>query len=194
MNESSYHASTNDTLKNMEFRLKHAIELLRRTPGVLDAMLRGQPEEWLNCRMAEGTFSPVDILGHLVHGELTDWIPRAEIIMNYGETRTFTPFDRHGFGELIEGRSPEDLLSQFAVLRARNLEALDAMHLDEAMLDRTGMHPDPAIGRVTMRNLLATWVVHDLGHIDQLVRVMSNEYRGAVGPWIQYLSILGSAR
>ena len=177
----------------MDFRLDQATQVLRRTPGVLDAMLRGQSGEWLNCRMAEGTFSPVDILGHLIHGELTDWIPRAEIILTCGESRSFTPFDRFGFAELIRDQSIDDLLTQFATLRARNLAALEGMALDEGALDRTGMHPDPAIGRVTLRNLLATWAVHDLGHIDQMVRVMSNEYHGAVGPWIRYLSILRKA-
>ena len=177
----------------MDFRLEQAIDLLRRTPAVLEALLKGLPPEWLNCRVTDESFSPIDVLGHLIHGELTDWIPRAEIIIKCGESRTFTPFDRRGFAELIKDRSVEDLRSEFAALRTRNLDALEAMNLDEAALDRRGMHPDPAIGSVTMRNLLATWVVHDLGHIDQLMRIMSNQYREAVGPWTQYLSILGHA-
>jgi hypothetical protein len=154
-------------------------------------VLRGRPEAWLNCRMGPETFSPVDVLGHLIFGEITDWMPRAEIILKCGESRTFDPFDRFGFASLIGDRSIDVLLAEFAELRAKNLVALEALGLDEGALDLTGMHPDPSLGRVTMRNLLATWVVHDLGHIAQIMRIMSSEYREEVGPWRQYLTILG---
>lgn len=175
----------------MEFRLDRATEVLQRTPAVLDALLRGKSEAWLNCRTGPETFSPIDVLGHLIYGEIDDWMPRAEIILKCGESRAFDPFDRFGFRSLIDGRSMEELLTQFAELRAKNLAALEALRLDDRSLDLTGLHPDPSLGRVTMRNLLATWVVHDLGHISQIMRIMSNEYRDAVGPWRQYLSILG---
>jgi hypothetical protein len=174
----------------MEFQLDRATEVLRRTPAVLDALLRGKSEAWLNCRVAPGAFSPVDVLGHLISGELTDWMPRAEIILK-GENGTFDPFDRFGFASLIDGRSIGDLLKQFAEVRAKNLAALEGLQLDDRALDLTGMHPDPSLGRVTMKNLLATWVVHDLGHIAQIMRIMSSEYREEVGPWRQYLTILG---
>jgi len=175
----------------MEFQLEQAKEVLQRTPAVLDALLRGKSEAWLNCRIGPETFSAIDVLGHLISGELTDWMPRAEIILKCGESRTFDPFDRFGFASLIDDRSIDGLLTRFAELRTKNLDALDALHLDEGSLALTGMHPDPALGRVTMKNLLATWVVHDLGHIAQIMRIMSSEYRDAVGPWRQYLTILG---
>ena len=176
---------------SMDFQLHRSTEALQRTPAVLDALLRGRSEAWLNCRIGPETFSPVDVLGHLISGELTDWMPRAEIILKCGESKTFDPFDRFGFASLIDDRSIDDLLTQFAELRAKNLAALEALRLDDRALDMTGMHPDPALGRVTMKNLLATWVVHDLGHIAQIMRIMSSEYREEVGPWRQYLTILG---
>jgi hypothetical protein len=174
----------------MEFQLDQATEVLQRTPAVLDALLRGKSEAWLNCRIGPGTFSPVDVLGHLISGEMTDWMPRAEIILKCGEGRAFDPFDRFGFAPLLHGRSVDELLTQFAELRAKSLAALEALRLDDRALDLTGMHPDPALGRVTMKNLLATWVVHDLGHIAQIMRIMSSEYREEVGPWRQYLTII----
>jgi hypothetical protein len=175
----------------MEFQIDRATEVLQGTPTVLDALLRGKSEAWLNCRIGPRTFSPLDVLGHLISGEIADWMPRAQIILKCGESRAFDPFDRFGFASLIDGRSINELLTQFAELRAKNLTALEALRLDDRALDLTGMHPDPSLGRVTMKNLLATWVVHDLGHIAQMVRIMSSEYRDEVGPWRQYLTILG---
>ena len=172
----------------MNFNLSEARAVLSRTPATLDALLRGQPAAWLECREAPDTFSPLDILGHLIYGEMTDWIPRARIILEHGESRPFDPFDRHGGEPLIRGRAAGELLDQFADLRAANLRALDEMRLDAQALALAGTHPE--LGRVTMENLMATWVAHDLGHISQIVRVMSRQYREAVGPWRQYLSLM----
>jgi len=173
----------------MQFALKDAFDILERTPDVLESLLSDQSESWLNCRIEPGSFSPVDILGHLIYGELTDWIPRARIILQYQESRPFDPFDRFGFAPLIQGKSVDRLLDQFASLREKNLETLDEFDLGERELDLRGMHPE--LGPVTMRNLLATWVAHDLGHIAQIMRVMANEYKEAVGPWRPYVSIVG---
>jgi len=154
----------------------------------MDALLRGKSAAWLRCQLNPTSFSPIDVLGHLIWGEIADWIPRVRIILECQETRAFEPFDRFGFKALIEGRSAEELLSQFAQLRQRNLQALDGFGLGERQLDLRGLHPE--LGQVTMRNLLATWVVHDLGHTAQVLRAMSNEYSDEVGPWREYLSIL----
>jgi DinB superfamily len=169
----------------MHFQVNEAVEVLERTPGVLDALLRGRSAVWLNCRISPDSFSPMDVLGHLIYGEITDWIPRARLILEYRESRKFEPFDRFGFGPLVEGRSLDDLLAQFAELRANNLQALRGFELGETELDMKGMHPE--LGRVSMRNLLAIWAVHDLGHIAQITRIMSNEYAEAIGPWRRML-------
>ncbi|HTS26860.1 MAG TPA: DinB family protein [Bryobacteraceae bacterium] len=173
----------------MQFRMEEAIGILERTPKVLDALLRGQVEPWLNCREATETFSAMDVLGHLLYGEAVDWIPRAKIILECGESRAFDPFDRRGFGPLVKGRAVERVLDDFAEARKQNLKTLGELGLDGAGLDRTGTHP--GLGRVTVRQLLASWVVHDLGHVAQIARVMSREYREEVGPWREYLPILG---
>jgi hypothetical protein len=173
----------------MQFELPEAIAVLERTPKVLDAILRGQSGAWLNCREAPETFSPVDVLGHLLYAEAVDWIPRARIILECGESRAFEPFDRRGFGPLLRDRTVEAVLDDFAASRAANLAALRGFDLDDARLNSTGMHPD--LGRVTIRQLLATWVLHDLSHVAQIARVMSRQYTGEVGPWRAYLPILG---
>jgi len=172
----------------MTFQLDDAIAVLERTPATLDALLRGQPDAWLHCREAAGTFSPMDVLGHLVFGEITDWVPRARIILECGERRAFDPFDRQGGEPLLRGRAVGEVLDEFAARRRENLRDLRAMKLDERALRLTGTHPE--LGRVTMENLLATWMAHDLGHIGQIVRVMARQYREAVGPWRAYLSAL----
>ena len=152
----------------MRFQIDEAVEVLKRTPAALDALLRGHSSAWLNCRKDENSFSPMDVLGHLIFGEITDWIPRARIILECGQSRAFDPFDRRGFAQLIEGKSIAELLDQFAELRARNIEMLGTFALDREKLDLAGLHPE--LGSVTMRELLATWVVHDLGHIAQVDR------------------------
>jgi len=172
----------------MQFEMNAALEVLKGTPGVLDALLRGKSSAWLNSRKTPESFSPLDVLGHLIHGEITDWIPRVRIILEYRDTRPFDPFDRFGFRELIAGKPVENLLDEFARLRHKGLFDLAELGVGESELNLPGMHP--GLGRVTMSNLLGAWVVHDLGHISQIVKTMACEYREAVGPWTPYLSIL----
>lgn len=173
----------------MNLELAQAIELLRRTPATLNSLLRDLPDSWLVQNEGPNSWSPYDVIGHLIHGEETDWIPRAKIILEYGESRAFEPFDRVAMFEASKGKSIDELLDTFAELRAKNLCELESLNLTSDLLDKRGRHPE--LGVVTLRQLLSTWVVHDLGHIRQVVRVMSKQYRDAVGPWKAYLSILG---
>ena len=172
----------------MELELEHAIEILKRTPTTLNSLLRDLPEPWLINNEGPETWSPYDVIGHLIHGDETDWIPRAKIILEHGETRAFAKFDRVAMFEASKGKSITELLDTFAELRAEKLRELKSMNLTADLLDKRGRHPE--LGEVTLRQLLSTWVVHDLGHIRQVVRVMSKQYRDAVGPWRAYLSIL----
>lgn len=172
----------------MDFELQHAIDLLSRTPSTLNSMLRDVPEVWLVENEGPETWSPYDIVGHLIHGEETDWIPRARIILEHGEERAFEPFDRVAMFEKSKGKSIAELLDTFAVLRKENLQEVNEMKLTPALLEKRGKHPE--LGIVTLKQLLATWVIHDLGHVRQIVRVMAKQYRDAVGPWQAYLSIL----
>jgi len=174
------------------FDLDHSRLILARTPEVLRVWLTALPEPWLRDNEGPDTWSPYDVLGHLVHGERTDWITRARIIREEGEGRPFPPFDRFAQFRDSVGKTAPDLLDEFAALRRKNLEALDAMRLGETDLARTGTHP--SLGRVTLRELLATWVVHDLGHIGQIARVMAGRYGPEVGPWREYLPVLGDRR
>jgi len=173
----------------MQFELAHAIEILRRTPDTLNSLLRDLPEPWLVRNEGPETWSPYDVIGHLIHGEKTDWIPRAKVILDHSETRAFEPFDRVAMFEESKRKSIVELLDTFTELRAKNLHELQSMNLTSDLLDQRGRHPE--LGVVTLKQLLATWVVHDLGHIRQVVRVMSKQYGVAVGPWKAYLSILG---
>jgi hypothetical protein len=172
----------------MNFELQHAIEILSRTPATLNSMLRDLPEAWLVQNEGPETWSPYDIVGHLIHGEETDWIPRAKIILEHGEARAFEPFDRVAMFEKSRGRSIAVLLDSFAMLRKESLNELNQMNLTPTLLEKRGKHPE--LGVVTMKQLLATWVVHDLGHVRQIVRVMAKQYGDTVGPWRAYLSIL----
>jgi len=172
----------------MEFKLEQAIEVLERTPATLNSLLRDLSEQWLVQNEGPDTWSPYDVIGHLIHGEETDWIPRAKMILEHGETRAFEPFDRVAMFEGSKGKSIVELLDTFAQLRAANLRELQSMNLTSELLDKRGRHPE--LGVVTLRQLLSTWVIHDLGHIRQVVRVMSKQYGEAVGPWKAYLSIL----
>jgi len=172
----------------MKFELQDAIEFLSRTPSTLNSMLRDLPEAWLLQNEGPETWSPYDVMGHLIHGEETDWIPRAKIILDHGETRSFESFDRVAMFEKSKGKSIAELLDTFAERRRENLKELDNMKLSPSLLEKRGKHPE--LGVVTMKQLLATWVIHDLGHIRQIVRVLSKQYRDAVGPWRAYLSIL----
>lgn len=172
----------------MELQLDHAIDILRRTPATLNALLRGAPAERMMAGEGPDTWSPYDILGHLIHAEETDWIPRARIILEHGESQAFTPFDRFAQFEKSKGKSPIELLDEFDSLRKRSLAALEEMNITPDQLARRGTHPE--LGRVTLSELLATWVVHDLGHTAQAARVMCKQYSEAVGPWREYLPIL----
>jgi len=172
----------------MDFELSQAIEILQRTPATLNSLLRDLPEPWLVQNEGPQTWSPYDVIGHLIHGEETDWMARARIILEHGETRAFESFDRVAMFEESKGKSIVELLDTFAQLRAANLRELQSMNLTSELLDKRGRHPE--FGVVTLRQLLSTWVVHDLGHLRQVVRVMSKQYREAVGPWKAYLSIL----
>ena len=172
----------------MEFQLDHAKEILRRTPATLNSLLRHLPEEWALANEGPESWSPFDVVGHLIHGEEADWIPRAKIIMEYGEERTFEPFDRFAMFEKSRGQSLGDLLDRFEWLRGESLKELEGMNLRPEMLGKRGMHPE--LGVVTLSHLLSTWVVHDLSHIGQVVKVMAKQYDEAVGAWQVYLSVL----
>ena len=171
-----------------DFDLAAGVAVLERTPGTLRAMLAGLPSSWLDATEGPDTWSPYVIVGHLVHGERTDWIPRARIILDQGENRRFTPYDRFAQFRESQGKSFADLLEEFARVRAENLAMLAAWRLTEAQLALEGEHPE--FGPVTLRQLLATWVAHDLGHVAQAARVMAKQYREAVGPWRAYLPVL----
>jgi hypothetical protein len=170
------------------FGLDDAVALLTRTPSTLDALLRGLPAWWTSANEGENTWSAFDVVGHLIHGEETDWIPRAKIILAQGENRTFDKFNREAQFEASQPVTLDARLDQFAALRRENLRALAELRLSDADLDRTGRHP--AFGVVTMRQLLATWVAHDLDHVMQVSRVLGRQYSDDVGPWRAYLRII----
>jgi hypothetical protein len=172
----------------MEFDIEHGMEVLERTPRVLRAMLAALDPAWTDATEGPETWSPYVIVGHLIHGERSDWIPRARIILAQGANRRFTPFDRFAQFHESEGKALVDLLDEFARLRAESLTTLGGWELTDAQLSLQGEHP--AFGAVTLRQLLATWVAHDLGHIAQIARVMAKQYREAVGPWREYLPIM----
>jgi DinB family protein len=175
----------------MEHDLPHTIALLARTPIALNALLRDLPETWTLRNEGENTWSARDVLAHLIHGERTDWLPRARMLLQFGETHTFLPFDRSGHLQDSQGKSLEQLLDEFARLRSDNLAELRALQLRPADLERRGRHP--AFGPVTLSELLATWAAHDLTHLHQISRVMAHQYREAVGPWSAYLGVLKCA-
>jgi hypothetical protein len=172
----------------MEDSLQHAISLLTRTPAALNVLLRDLPETWTHRNEGEGTWSPFDIVAHLIHGEHTDWIPRARIILQCGESKPFEPFDREGFKRITQNKSLPQLLDEFARLRSENLDQLHAFNLQPKDLERRGQHP--TLGVVTLSQLLATWAAHDLTHLHQISRVMAHQYRDAVGPWSKFLGVL----
>lgn len=172
----------------MEFQIDKSIEILSQTPAVLESLLSGVSKDWYMHNEGADTWSPYDVLGHLIHGEKTDWIPRAEIILSDRADKSFIPFDRFAQMEIAQEKSLKILLQEFRELRAANLIKLAALDLSETDLERTGIHPE--LGEVTLRQLLATWTVHDLGHITQIARVMARQYQGEVGPWTTYLGIL----
>ena len=170
------------------FDLADAIAVLERTPATLRAMLGGLSDQWIGCDEGPNTFSAFDNIGHLIHGERTDWIPRAQIILAQGSNRRFQPYDRFAQVHESKGKSLAQLLDEFAELRTANLETLRGWNLSDRELALEGEHPE--LGPVTLRQLLATWVAHDLGHIAQTARVMAKRYRNDVGPWTAYLPVL----
>jgi hypothetical protein len=172
----------------MEFTVENSIEVLRTTPATLRAMLGELSEEWSSGAGDSTEWSPFDVVGHLIHAELTDWIPRARIILAQGENPTFVPFDRFAQFENSKGKLLAQLLNEFSALRNENIDTLRSWKLTEEQLGLEANHPE--LGRVTLRQLLATWVVHDLTHIRQIVTVMAKRYDREVGVWKEYLSIL----
>jgi hypothetical protein len=173
----------------MDFRFDEALPVLRRTPSVLRALLQDLPDAWIHATEGPGTWSPFEVVGHLIHGERTDWIPRVEHILAHGDTVVFPAFDREAMFEASQRQSMPELLETFAQLRAQSLARLESLQVTDADLARVGRHPE--FGAVTLRQHLSTWVAHDLGHIRQIVRAMARQYGTAVGPWRAYLSILG---
>ncbi|MEO8370225.1 MAG: DinB family protein [Candidatus Solibacter sp.] len=168
--------------------LEESLAVLARTPVVLNALLRDLPEAWTAATEGEGTWSPYDVAGHLIHAEKTDWMPRLATILEHGPARPFEPFDREAMFGGPETKSLPALLDEFDALRSGNLARLRALALRPEQLDLQGTHP--ALGTVTVRQLLATWTAHDLGHILQVARVMARRYRQEVGPWAEYLSVM----
>jgi DinB superfamily len=168
--------------------IEEAIAVLARTPLALDGLLRGLPDGWISAHEGGTTWSPFDVVGHLIHGERTDWMPRLRIILEDGEQRPFDKFDRLAQFTDSHGRRLAELLDEFARLRSDNLDELAALRLSGVDLERRGRHPE--LGRVTARQLLATWVAHDLDHVVQIARVMARQYADEVGPWRAYLRII----
>jgi len=172
----------------MEYNLEKSIALIARTPAVLDTMLRDLPDEWTMRNEGEKSWSVYDIVGHLIHGEITDWLPRARRILEHGEGKPFDKFDRTAQERESKGKSLGQLLDEFARLRAESVRELRAMNLSAADLAKRGRHP--ALGAVTLSQLLASWPVHDLTHLHQLSRVMAHQYREAIGPWTVYMGVM----
>jgi hypothetical protein len=177
----------------MRQNLKETSALLERTPGTLNALLRDLPPAWTLSNEGENTWSAYDVIGHLIHGEQTDWMPRVKMILKSGESATFDRFDREGHQQrqLAQEKSLEQLLDEFTRLRTENLRELDALNLQPPDLNRRGRHP--ALGVVTLSQLLATWAVHDLTHLHQISRILAHQYRDEVGPWSAYLGVLKCA-
>lgn len=169
--------------------LDETLAVLTRTPRALDALLRDLPDAWTSATEGPGTWSPYVVIGHLIHGEHVDWMPRLKTIIDYGVDRPFDPFDREAQFTDSEGKSLSTLLDEFIALRRGNIEHLHALNLQPAQLTLQGMHP--ALGRVTVHQLLATWTAHDLAHLVQVSRVMARRYKLEVGPWAEYLSVMG---
>jgi len=175
----------------MTHNLQDTISLLSRTPAALNALLRDLPDSWTLRNEGENTWSAYDVVGHLNHGERTDWLPRVKRILEFGETKPFDPFDRWAQERESRGKSLPQLLDEFASLRAENVTGLRALNLRPQDLERRGVHPTQGV--VTMSDLLATWAAHDLTHLHQISRVMAHQYREAVGPWAPFLGVMKCA-
>ncbi len=172
----------------METNLEMTMALLARTPATLDALLRQLPDEWTTANEGEKTFSAYEVVGHLVHGERSDWIPRVKMILQFGESRAFEPFDRFAQERESQGKSLAQLLDEFAELRAGNLQKIRSLGLTEQQMQLRGKHP--RLGTVTLGNLLSTWAAHDMTHLHQTARILAHQYREAVGPWSVFLGVL----
>ena len=168
--------------------LDESVALLERTPATLNALLRDLPEPWTAATEGQGTWSPYVVVGHLIHGEKEDWMPRLAIILEHGPSRPFDPFDREAQYRESQGKSLSHLLDEFAELRHENLARLDALHLKPGQFELEGTHP--ILGRVNLRQLLATWTAHDLAHLSQISRIMAKRYKQEVGPWAQFMSVM----
>lgn len=168
--------------------VERSVEVLSRTPAALRALLGGASEFWTRSNYGENTFSPFDVVGHLIHADRTNWVPRVRVVLARGTAEPLPTFDRYAMFEDSKGKSTAELLDTFARLRAQNLDALRALDLTAEHLDLRGTHPQ--LGAVTVRNLLAAWVVHDLGHTHQVAKAMAYQYRDAVGPFREFLTIL----
>ncbi len=172
----------------MKFNLEKSFEILDRTPDSLKAVLSDISPEWVMNNEGPDTFSPFDVVGHLIHGEKTDWRKRVERILEFGGSKPFEPYDRFAMFELSKGRTIAELLEEFSLLRKQNMVWMREQNLHEADLDKKGMHP--VLGEVSMRELLASWVIHDLTHIAQITRVMAKQYKDEMGPWRQFFRII----
>lgn len=172
----------------MKFSVEKSVEILEKTPGVLKTLLGNLSEEWVINNEGPYTFSPYDVIGHLIHGERTDWAIRAKIILEFGLSKPFIPWDRFAQYEVSKGKRLPQLLDEFAEVRKENLQWLKSVNLSESDLEKKGIHP--VFGAVTLRNLLSTWVAHDLTHIAQITRVMAKQYKEEMGPWPEFFRIL----
>ena len=172
----------------MNYNQQQAVDILQRIPAVLNSLLRNLPDNWVMNNEGPDTFSPYDVVGHLIHGERTDWVVRAKLILEHGTAKPFATYDRFAQYEESKGKTLEQLLDEFETVRAENIHWLKTLALTEQDLERKGMHP--VLGEVTLRNLLSTWVVHDLTHIAQVTRVMAKQYKEEMGPWPEFFRIL----
>ncbi len=172
----------------MQYSIKKSCEILERTPMVLQSLLTGLGDEWVQNNEGPDTFSPYDVIGHLIYGEKTDWVPRVKIILEFGLSKTFEPWDRFAQYEVSKGKTIQQLLDEFESARKENIAWFKSLNLSATDLDKKGLHP--VLGEVSLRNLLSTWVVHDLTHIAQVTRVMAKQYREEIGPWTDFFRIL----
>lgn len=172
----------------MKYSLEKSYQILERTPAVLQSLLAGLSDDWIMPNEGSETFSPYDVVGHLIHGEKTDWTARMKMILEFGNTKTFERWNRVAMYEESKGKTMQQLLDEFAAIRKQNMAWFRSLNLTEADFDRKGMHP--VLGDVTLRNLLATWVAHDLTHMAQITRVMAKQYKEEMGPWPQFFRIL----
>ena len=173
----------------MEFNLNKSLEILSRTPVVLMSLLENLSEDWIKNNEGGDSWSPYDIVGHLIHGEKTDWIARAKIILSDGGNKKFEPYDRFAQFKESEGKSLKELLYEFSVIREENIKILKSFNIDDGKLGLEGIHPK--FGNITLKQLLSTWVIHDLAHIVQISRVMAKQYKTEIGPWVEYFRLMG---